>query len=66
MKSRWFSQNLLFSLQKYVQEARNCMTDKWNDVKVQKKIKRNVSKVLVPVRWKVKKGNWKFPFDFQD
>lgn len=52
---------LTLSPQKYVQGARNCMIDKRNDVKFEK-IKRKVSKVLVPVRWRVKKGNWKFPF----
>lgn len=37
------------------------MTDKWNDV-VLEKTKRKISNVQVPVRWRVKKGNWKFPF----
>lgn len=43
--------------QKCVQ-ARNVKTDKWNDVMFQ----RNVSKILVPVEWTAKNGNWKFPF----
>lgn len=39
-------------------QARNVKTHKWDDVMFQ----RNVSKILVPVEWTAKNGNWKFPF----
>lgn len=41
-------------------DEKQVVTDERKEVS--EKLKGNVSKVLVPVGWTVKNGNWKFPF----